>query len=57
MKGKLKNELTGTDFHCDRQRLLINTDNLSDEEFVEQDYECLFEHLGEIGTERFIAYT
>lgn len=35
---------------------MINTDNLSDEELVEQGYACLLEHLGTIGTERFISY-
>ena len=35
---------------------MINTDNLSDQELVEQGYACLLEHLGAIGTERFIAY-
>ena len=35
---------------------MINTDNLSDEEIVDQGYACLLEHLGTIGTERFIAY-
>ena len=35
---------------------MINTDNLSDEELVEQGYACLLEHLGSVVTERFIAY-
>ena len=35
---------------------MINTDNLSDEEIVDQGYACLLEHLGTIGTERFISY-
>ena len=35
---------------------MINTDNLSDEEIVDQGYACLLEHLGTIGTERFIDY-
>ena len=35
---------------------MINTDNLSDDELVEQGYACLLEHLGPIVTERFISY-
>ena len=48
--------ITTCDCSVKRRIQKINTDNLSDEEIVEQGYACLFEHLGTIGTERFISY-
>ena len=48
--------ITTCDCSVKRRIQKINTENLSDEELVEQGYACLLENLGSIVTERFISY-